>query len=149
MAYSRPSTTYVAARDATTDANGDISFRVTPGTNTRLYATYGDGVASTDSASKVIQVHTTLSLSAVRDGVRRYHFQGRNLPRRFGQLITLYRVANDGTEIRSATVRTDSTGTWRIDRTFTGGGSFGFLVRTSHNITNADGKSNVITVNVR
>ena len=38
-------------------------------------------------------VATALSLSAYRDGVRTYHFQGTNLPRRAGQLITLYRYA--------------------------------------------------------
>jgi hypothetical protein len=148
MAYSRPSTTYRVARDTTTDANGDVVWRVTPGTNTRLYASYGDGVKATDSASKVIDVHTTLSISGIRQGVRSYDFHGRNLPRRSDQLITLYRVDANGNEIRTANVKTDSSGIWQIDRAFTGSGRFRFLVRTGQNLTNADGKSNVITVDV-
>src|SRR3954464_5380891 len=91
LAYSRPSTTYVVAREGVTDVNGDATFAVTPGTNTRLYAHYTGGAADLDSATRVIQVHTVLSLSAYRGGVRRYHFQGTNLPRGGGQLITLYR----------------------------------------------------------
>ena len=141
-AYSRPSTTYTLVRSATTDARGDADFTpVRPGTNTRLYAHYKNGTAATDSPSKVIQVHTALSLSAYRDGVRKYHFQGTNLPRRPGQLITLYRLSG-GQEIRTATVKTDSSGTWRINRTFTGNGTFTFVVRTSATNDNAAGRSN-------
>jgi hypothetical protein len=148
MAYSRPSSTYRVARDDMTDANGDIAWSVTPGTNTRLYATYGDGASSTDSSQKVIDVHTTLSISGIRHAVRSYNFHGRDLPRREGQLITLYRVDSAGREIRTATVKTDSSGTWQLDRSFAGAGQFRFLVRTSQNLTNSDGVSNVITVNV-
>jgi hypothetical protein len=142
LAYSRPSTTYVVVRNGITDANGDIEFRVTPGTNTRLYAHYTDGPASLDSPSKVIQVHTALSLSAYRDGVRQYHFQGRNLPRLAGQLITLYRVNGNGNEIRTAITRTNTSGIWRIDRHFTGSGQFTFVVRTTQTLNNAAGVSN-------
>jgi len=144
-AYSRPNTTYGLVRTGTTDANGDLDFTpVKPGTNTRLYAHYKNGsttTATSDSPSIVIHVHTALSLSAYRDGVRKYHFQGTNLPRRPGQLITLYRISG-GQEIRTATVYTDSTGTWRINRTFTGSGTFTFVVRTSANNNNAEGRSN-------
>jgi hypothetical protein len=88
-------------------------------------------------------VHTTLSLSAYRDGVRRYHFQGRNLPRIAGQLITLYRLDRSGREIRTATTYTNTSGIWRIDRRFTGSGAFKFVARASQTLTNAAGKSNV------
>jgi hypothetical protein len=142
LGYSRPSTTYVVVRNGSTDANGDIEFRVTPGTNTRLYAHYTDGAVALDSPSAVIQVHTALSLSAFRDGPLRYHFQGRNLPRRAGQLITLYRVDSNGNEIRTATTKTNTSGIWRIDRRFTGSGQFTFVVRTSQTLTNAAGVSN-------
>ncbi|MDX6199332.1 MAG: hypothetical protein QOJ79_2483 [Actinomycetota bacterium] len=148
MAYSRPSTTYVVARDSITNTSGDVTFRVTPGENTRLYATYGNGDGSTDSGSHVIQVHTTLSLSATRTGVRVYDFHGRNLPRRAGQLITLYRVTNTGGEVRTAIVRTDSTGTWHLTRTFSGEGTFPFLVRTSQTMDNASGRSSALVVEV-
>jgi hypothetical protein len=141
MSYSQPSTTYRVARDDRTDDNGNIVFDVVPGTNTRIYATYGDRNTRTDSDSQVISVHTTLSLSAVHTGFRSYHFQGRDLPRRDGQLITLYRYDAAGRAVRTANVRTDSSGTWGLDRTFTGGGTFDFVVRTSSNLTNADGSS--------
>ncbi|MCW2777979.1 MAG: hypothetical protein JWN17_1704, partial [Frankiales bacterium] len=36
----------------------------------------------------------------------------------------------------------DSTGTYRIPRTFTGSGTFGFLTRTGQTLTNAAGVSN-------
>lgn len=142
LAYSRPSTDYKVARDAATDANGEVAFSITPGTNTRLYVRYTSPAAGTDSLSLVVQVHTALSLSAYRDGVRKYHFQGRNLPQIAGQLITLYRVDANGAEIRTAITRTNTSGIWRIDRTFTGSGQFVFVVRTSQTLNNAAGRSN-------
>jgi hypothetical protein len=112
----------------------------------------------------VINVHTSLSLSAYRDGVRKYHFQGTNLPRRPGQLITLYRYAtgpnfdrycvpppesdvhaqaNNGcVAIRTAIAYTNASNVWRINRTFTGSGQFYFVVRTTQTLNNARGHSN-------
>jgi hypothetical protein len=142
MAYSRPSTQYGVVRSGTTNSDGAISFTVAPGTNTRLYARYVGGSVDTDSASSVVQVHTALSLSAYRDGVRQYHFQGRNLPQLAGQLITLYRIDDNGNEIRTAITRTGTTGIWRIDRRFTGSGQFTFVARTSSTLNNAAGRSN-------
>ncbi|MBK5307991.1 MAG: hypothetical protein JJD92_15000 [Frankiaceae bacterium] len=166
-AYSRPSTTYTKVRSGTTDPNGRISWDLKPGTNTRLYAHYASGSGTTgpsDSPSTVLTVHTSLSLSAYRDGVRKYHFQGTNLPRRAGQLITLYRYASGPnldqycvpTAESDTTVKTDgackaiitsqaktgANNTWRIDRTFTGDGRFYFVVRTSDNLNNGRGHSN-------
>ncbi len=164
-AYSRPSSTYGIVRSGTTDASGDISWPVTPGGNTRLYAHYTSAGTTTvnDSPTTVITVHTSLSLSAYRDGVRRYHFQGTNLPRRAGQLITLYRYATgphldqycipsaesyDGPSgsscvaVRTATAVTNSSNVWRIDRTFPGSGQFYFVARTSKTLTNVAGFSN-------
>lgn len=146
--YSRPSTTYFTARVATINATGDaVTFRLLPGTNTRCFVQYQTNPNTGFSPSVVVNVHTTLSLSAIRNGVRNYTFQGRNLPRRAGQLITLYRISG-GTEIRTAIVYTDATGTWYIRRQFTGTGTFGFRVRTSQNLTNAAGVSYVYTVNI-
>jgi hypothetical protein len=143
LAYSRPNSTYRVVRDGITDENGDIEFRVTPGTNTRLYGRYTDTSDRTlDSDSKVILVHTALSLSAYRDGTLQYHFQGRNLPRLAGQLITLYRLDEQGNEIRTAITRTNTSGVWRIDRRFTGSGQFVFVARTSTTLNNAAGRSN-------
>jgi hypothetical protein len=145
--YSRPSTTYFTARTATTSAGSTtLEFRILPGTNTRCYVRPAGDEANA-SNSVVINVHTTLSLSAVRTGVRTYIFQGRNLPRRSGQLITLYRIAN-GQEIRTSNLVTDASGIYRVTRTFTGTGTFQFRVRTSQTLTNAPGASNIITVTV-
>ena len=95
-----------------------LQFRILPGTNTRCYIR-PQGNDALASNSVVINVHTTLSLSTVRTGTRTYIFQGRNLPRRAGQLITLYRVSN-GSEIRTSNLTTDSSGIYRVTRTFTG-----------------------------
>jgi len=145
--YSRPSTTYFTARSASTSAaESTLTFRILPGTNTRCYVRPA-GNEALASNSVVINVHTTLSLSAVRQGVRTYLFQGRNLPRRSGQLITLYRVSN-GQEIRTSNLTTDASGIFRVTRTFTGTGTFQFRVRTSQTLTNAPGASQLITVNI-
>src|SRR5206468_6367495 len=134
---------YFDARPGTLDSNGSRQFTLNPGTNTRCFVKYlntQDNDAHV-SPSVVQKVATNLSLSAYRDGVRKYHFQGTNLPRRSGQLITLYRYATGPhldqycvpapesysrtsssgcTAIRTATAYTNSTNVWRIDRTFTG-----------------------------
>ncbi len=90
----------------------------------------------------MINVKTALSLTVVRNGSRDYTFQGRILPRRAGQLITLYRETNSGQEVLTSQLKTDSTGTYRIRRVFTGSGVFGFLTRTGQTLTNATGESN-------
>jgi hypothetical protein len=146
--YTRPSTTYFTARSTTVNATGGpVEFRILPGANTRCYArpAGNDALASN---SVVINVHTTLSLSTVRTGVRTYIFQGRNLPRRAGQLITLYRITSSGQEIRTSNLTTDSSGIYRVTRKFTGTGTFRFRVRTTQTLNNAAGASNIITVNI-
>jgi hypothetical protein len=143
--YSRPSTTYFTARSITASTS-TLEYGILPGTNTRCYVRpAGDETKASNSV--VINVHTTLSLSAVRTGVRTYVFQGRNLPRRSGQLITLYRLSG-GQEIRTSNLVTDASGIFRVTRKFTGTGTFQFRVRTSQNLTNAAGASVAITVTV-
>jgi adhesin/invasin len=143
--YSRPSTTYFTARSITASTS-TLEYGILPGTNTRCYVRpAGDETKASNSV--VINVHTTLSLSAVRTGVRTYVFQGRNLPRRSGQLITLYRLSG-GQEIRTSNLVTDASGIFRVTRTFSGTGTFQFRVRTSQNLTNAAGASVAITVTV-
>jgi hypothetical protein len=157
---------FFTARQANLGTTGRVTFTLLPGTNTRCFLKY-KGTADTNDAavhSVVQNVATGLSLSAYRDGARQYHFQGTNLPRRAGQLITLYRYASgpnhdqycvpsaesyNGSNsnsscvaIRTATALTNSSNVWRIDRTFTGSGQFYFVVRTSQTLTNAAGFSN-------
>jgi hypothetical protein len=135
---------YFDARQATLNSSGGTAFTLMPGTNTRCFLRYADATdaAPTSSDSLAQSVATALSLSAYRDGVRQYHFQGSILPHRSGQLITLYRIDNLGREIRTSTATTDASGIWRINRHFTGSGEFSFRARTSQTLTNAAGVSN-------
>jgi hypothetical protein len=147
--YSRPSTTYVTARSGSFDAAGTpVDFTVSLGRNTRCFIQYATNSTQGASPSVVINVRTVLSLSTVRTAVRTYIFQGRNLPRVAGQLITLYRVDSSGNEIRTSNLVTDSSGIYRVSRKFTGTGTFQFRVRTSQTLNNAAGVSNTITVSV-
>jgi hypothetical protein len=159
-----PAPPFFTARAVNLGSTGSYTFTLAPGTNTRCFLKYA-GTPDTHDAevnSVVQNVATNLSLSAYRDGVRQYHFQGTNLPRRAGQLITLYRYATatggycvpsaenySGANasgpcraIRTATATTNSSNVWRIDRTFTGSGQFYFVVRTSATLTNVAGFSN-------
>jgi hypothetical protein len=149
MCYTRPSTTYVVARSGAFSATADpVTFTLSLGRNTRCFIQYATTPTQGASGSVVVNVTTVLSLSTVRTGVRTYIFQGRNLPRVAGQLITLYRVDSAGNEIRTSNLVTDSSGIYRVTRTFTGTGTFQFLVRTSQTLNNAAGHSNTITVAV-
>jgi hypothetical protein len=147
--YTRPSTTYVTSHPGTFNAVGDpVQITLSLGRNTRCFIQYSTNSAQGASPSAVINVRTVLSLSTVRTAVRTYVFQGRNLPRVAGQLITLYRVDNAGNEIRTSNLTTDDTSVYRVSRTFTGKGIFRFRVGTSQTLNNAPGDSNTITVNV-
>ncbi len=142
QAYSRPVTKYGRVRTGTLGPDGRLVLPVRPGTNTRLFARLLDGDSSSNSDSVVVNVRTALSLTVVRNGRRDYTFKGRVLPRRSGQLITLYRITDDGRRVITTQIKTDSTGTYTIRRVFTGSGRFGFLTRTGQNLTNAAGESN-------
>jgi hypothetical protein len=146
--YTRPSTTYFVARSGSFDAAANpATFTLALGRNTRCYLSYATGPGQ-DTPSVVVNVRTVLSLSTVRLGTRTYLFQGRNLPRVAGQLITLYRVDGFGNEIRTSNLVTDDSGIYRVTRTFTGTGTFQFKVRTSQTMNNAAGVSNTISVRV-
>lgn len=147
--YTRPSTTYVTARSGSFDTAGDAQeFDLSLGRNTRCFIQYATDNTQGTSPSVVVNVTTVLSLSTVRTATQTFVFQGRNLPRVAGQLITLYRLDNNGNEIRTSNLTTDSTGIYRLTRTFTGVGIYQFRVRTSQTLTNAAGASTTITVNV-
>jgi hypothetical protein len=147
--YTRPATTYREARSGAFDAAGDpVTFTLALGRNTRCFIRYTTNPADGAAPSVVVNVHTVLSLSALRTGTRSLVFQGRNLPRAAGQLITLYRLDDNGNEIRTLNLKTDDTGVYRVTRKFTGGGTFQFRVRTSQTLNNAAGVSSLITVNV-
>lgn len=132
-------------RTAVLDSSGTTTFRVVPPANTRLYARFAG--CSTDIArdSVVVNVRTTLSLFARRNGQQDYTFTGDSLPARTGGLIiSLYRVTGDGRQVLTSQVRASATtGEWRIDRVFLGTGRFGFVVRTGQDLRNAPGASNI------
>jgi len=142
FAYTRPSTTFRLVRSAEVGADGVAEFRITPPANTRLQARQ-QGCAFGQSI--VLNVRTAISLIVKRNGPRLYTFSGDSLPARPGGLIvSLFRVTNDGRQILAAQTRADaSTGTYSIRRQFTGGGRFGFVVRTGQDLQNAPGSSNV------
>ena len=142
LAYTRPSTTYRVVRSGTFGEDGTITFSVRPPANTRLYAT---AESCTSGPSIVLNVRTALTLTAERLGTRTYRFAGDSLPARPGGLIvSLYRVTEQGRQVLTAQARADAAdGTWSLDRTFTGTGRFGFLVRTGQDLQNAPGASNV------
>jgi hypothetical protein len=149
--YSRPSTTYTEARNGAFDSAGNpVSFTLNLGRNTRCFLQYVTNSSDGQSDSAVVNVRTVLSLGAVRGNApRTYVFQGRNLPRLAGQLITLYRVNADGSEVRTANLRTDASGIYRLTRSFSGTGAFQFRVRTPQTLSNAAGVSNTILVRIR
>ena len=141
-AYSRPSTTYAAVRTGVVTTDGTVTFQVRPGTNTRLYAQQR---GCTRGGEVVLNVRTTLSIAVVRNGTRNYTFSGDSLPARPGGLIvTVYRIAADGSEVLAAQARADATtGDWSLTRQFSGSGRFGFVARTGQDLLNAPGRSNV------
>ncbi|MCU1691914.1 MAG: hypothetical protein JWM64_1005 [Frankiales bacterium] len=144
--YSRPSTTYTLLRPAAELAeDGTTSFDVRPPSNTRLYAQVLGCTTDPVSMSRVLTVATQLSFTATRTGPRRLVFRGAALPVRAGGLVvSLYRVAADGSQVLTAQTRASATdGSFTVDRTFTGGGRFGFVVRTGTDLQNAAGSSGV------
>ena len=148
MCYTRPSTSYFIARTGTFDAAATpVTFTLALGRNTRCFLQYASG-APQATTSVVINVRTVLSLSTIRQATRTYLFQGRNLPRVAGQLITLYRVDSNGAEIRTSNLVTDDSGIYRVTRVFTGSGTFQFRVRTPQTLNNAAGVSNTISVRI-
>jgi hypothetical protein len=131
------------------NAAGDpVKLTLSLARNTRCFVQYANDSSQGASNSAVVQVRTVLSLSAAPAGTRTLVFRGSNLPRVAGQLITLYRVDAAGHEIRSAAVRTDSTGVFHLTRRFTGAGVFTFKVRTTQGLSNAAGSSSPIRVTI-
>ena len=70
-------------------------------------------------------------------------FAGDSLPARPGGLIvSLSLVMGSGSQVLTAQTRAAATsGDWVINRTFTGSGRFGFVVRTGQDLRNAPGAS--------
>ncbi|MCW2665877.1 MAG: hypothetical protein JWN57_839, partial [Frankiales bacterium] len=147
-AYSRPGTTYRLVRRGTADRAGRAVFQVGPGGNTRLFARAVSGSRSVDSPSVVLQVRTAVSLRVSSAGPRALRFTGSTLPRRPGQLVTVYRLA-DGARVRTAVARVTGNGTWSVLRAFGTGGGLRFVAGTSTDLTNGGGTSRPVTAVLR
>jgi hypothetical protein len=133
-------------RTGTASDQGEITWTLRPVINTTLYGQQtpepcSDPVFGDNRA--VVTVRTAVSLGAVRNGARDYSFTGRAFPAREGQVVRVYRRTDDGREVLTATTRVTPSGTWRLDRRFTGSGRFGFVARTPDDNLNAAGTSNV------
>ena len=143
FAYTRPSTDYRLVRTQALPPGGEAVVTLRPPANTRLYAQQRGGCPR--GADSVVDVRTTLTLTARRDGPRLYAFAGDSLPARAGGLVvSLYRVEPGGRQVLAGQARADAVdGTWRLVRRFTGSGRFGFVARTGQDLQNAPGSSNV------
>lgn len=140
QAYTQPSTSDRVVRSVQLDNTGRAAIRLVPPANTRLYAQESGCAAG---PSVVLNVRSTLTLFAKRNGTRDYTYTGDSLPARSGGLIvSLYRVQADGMRVLTAQTRADAgNGEWRIDRRFTGTGRFGFVLLTGQDLQNAPGTS--------
>ncbi|MCW2607310.1 MAG: hypothetical protein JWO60_2003, partial [Frankiales bacterium] len=147
-AYSRPSTTYARVRSALVGPDGGYSFEVGPSGNTRLYAQTVTPRGSAKSDSIVLTVKTSLNLKVARTGTRTYRFTGSLLPKRPGQLITVFYVNGSGRTI-AARARNAADGTYNVTRTFSGTGTFTFFTGTGTDNNNAANDSNRVRVTIR
>lgn len=99
---------------------------------------HGDHFASNP---ETVDVAPRFTLDAVRNGPRDYTFSG--TASRPGQVLNLYRVNADGSQVLTSQARATSAGTWSIRRVFLGSGRFGFVLRTGRDMANAPGASRV------
>lgn len=90
---------------------------------------------------RTIDVAPRLTLGATRTRTRSYVFSG--VATTPGQVLSLYRVSGDGSQVLTARTRATAERRWAIARVFLGSGRFGFQVRTGRTAQNAPGASNV------
>ncbi|MCU1692259.1 MAG: hypothetical protein JWM64_1350 [Frankiales bacterium] len=147
-AFSAPSKDYREVRRATMPADGTLELSVKPSTDSSVFAAVR-GETGNESIARELHVRTASTVAASRTGTRTYVFSGRLLPGAQTIPVSLYRLASDGSEVLTARATSDgSTGTYRMTRTFSGTGTFSFVVRTSQSSTNAAGVSPVLRLTV-
>lgn len=147
-AYSRPNTDYVKVRSTEADEDGRYSFEVGPSGNTRLYVRTVTQEGEADSDSIVLNVKTSLNLKVVRTGSLTYRFSGSLLPKRPGQLITVF-YEKGGQRVIAGRARNAADGSYVLNRTFTSGGTFVFFTGTGTDNNNAANNSNRVRVALR
>jgi hypothetical protein len=123
------------------------TYSLRPTTNTRLDVAFGfrTGCLYADGflwgPPAVIDVAPRLTLTAFRNGPRDYTFSG--TATRPDQVLSLYRVNANGSEVLTSQARATDAQTWSLRRVFLGSGRFGFVLRTGRDMANAPGASNV------
>lgn len=152
-AYTRPSTAYRVVRRGTLDAEGARSWAVTPAANTRLYAVTapaGSAPGTSLRTTRTVTLDVAHSVSiGVREDAGTYRFSGVVRPGSTGLPVTLYRTLPGGGATVAGSTRTRPDGSWRVDRRFTGSGTFGFYAVTGATPDNDAGRSRGYGLTVR
>ncbi|MCW2607311.1 MAG: hypothetical protein JWO60_2004 [Frankiales bacterium] len=150
-AYSRPSTTYVTVRETTVGPDGAVVFEVGPSGNTRLFLRQLASASSPqlDSDSTVLTVRTSINLKVVRTAAKTYRFTGSTLPKRRGQLVTVFYQPAGGNRVIASRARVSETGTYNVTRRFSGGGNVTLFTATGTDINNAGNESNRVRTTLR
>lgn len=138
-AYTRPNTTYRLVRTGVLSRSGDFgraSWTITPPANTRLYAR----VDGRNTTTVTVNVAHTVTIGAT-NAAGTYRFTGVVRPGFTGLPVTLLRALPGGGATVVARTTTSPSGIWRIDRRFTGSGTFGFYAITGTSPDNVSGRS--------
>ncbi len=143
-AYTRPSTRYDVVRSGVIDGSGQVSWNITPRGNTRLYASVG----GRDTATTTVDIAQLVSIRATSTAGPTYVFSGQVTPARGSVFVDVHRTHGTGAALVGRTV-TRSDGTYRLDRRFSGAGTFAFWAVARRTADNAEGSSSRIGVAVR
>lgn len=143
LAYSRPSTTYNVVRTTTASDSGAYTFVVSPQTNTRLKVR----INGQESETVVVSVQSVVTLRYVKDAARTYTFTGRVLPRRQGQLVSVYAQTPSGDRLVGRG-QVDAQGIWKAAHRFTVPGSFPIYATTGRDIVNDAGRSTAVKLTI-
>ena len=100
------------------------------------------------SANLAIAVRSSVTLSAARQGTRRYLLRGSIAPHRSGVLVTVYQVSSTGVMTRLGTTKALSTGAYSLTHTFPTVGRRALRARTTADALNAAGTSVQITTSI-
>ncbi len=87
------------------------------------------------------------TFNAVRNSARAYTFFGNTSPQRAGEPINIYRVVG-GLPVLVSRTAARADGSWTVDRTFSGTGTFPFFAVTGGDGINRTGQSPVIVLTV-
>jgi hypothetical protein len=127
-------------RSATVPSSGSVSWPgLKPGTNSHFQARERGNPSV--SSTLTVAVHSAVTVTATRTGVRRWNFHGVLTPHRSGVLLTVYQVAANGALSKIGTARTGTQGDWNLGHGFASNSRRTFLVRSTADAMNAAGQS--------